>query len=50
MRRPTYAVYAVWGRVSAFLECEKTTFAKTIIAAYMVWNRDTLHRRRGENE
>ena len=23
MRRPTYAVYAVWGRVSAFLECKK---------------------------
>ena len=36
--------------ISAFLECDKTTFAKTIIAAYMVWNRDTLHRRRGENE
>ena len=32
------------------LECDKTTFAKTAVAAYMVWNRDTLHRRRGENE
>ena len=32
------------------LECDKTTFAKTAVATYMVWNRDTLHRRRGENE
>ena len=50
MRRPTYAVYAAWGGVSASLECEQTTLAKTAVAAYMVWNRDTLHRRRGENE
>ena len=38
------------GKGKCLLGMRKITFAKTAGAAYMVWNRDTLHQRRGENE